>query len=245
MRKKRIYVFDWDDNIIHMPTTMKMEQLVDDVWVSVDISTRNYAEIRNDPNYRYPINITDPYLNFSNDQQFIKDLEKALDDKTYGPSFLKFKECLMYGHNFSIITARGQSINVIMAGIIMLIGKSFSAEEMSFMINNIGCVSSYLSKQVISPVTSPEMSFPQFNDPLLKDTVESRKVIALDSYIDTIVLGDNHYTGKFSVGFSDDDQKNVNTIREFIKKTLKLKHPELHFVVYDTSNPEEIIKILL
>jgi hypothetical protein len=45
--------FDWDDNILHMPTTILMDQKVGDKWLPVEVSTSNFAKIRNDKdNYR-------------------------------------------------------------------------------------------------------------------------------------------------------------------------------------------------
>ncbi len=39
-----------------------------------------------------------------------------------------------------------------------------------------------------------------------------------------------------SVGFSDDDLGNVKAVESFIEDQLKHIYPELHFVVYDTSD---------
>jgi hypothetical protein len=41
---------------------------------------------------------------------------------------------------------------------------------------------------------------------------------------------------KFSIGFSDDDLGNVKAAEEFIEDELKTMYPEIHFVVYDTSD---------
>ena len=41
---------------------------------------------------------------------------------------------------------------------------------------------------------------------------------------------------KMSVGFSDDDIGNVRAVEEFIEDELNKLYPELHFVVYDTSD---------
>ena len=48
----RGYSFDWDDNILFMPTTIKMEKKESLVWVPVNVSTEEFAELRNDPDYR-------------------------------------------------------------------------------------------------------------------------------------------------------------------------------------------------
>ena len=41
---------------------------------------------------------------------------------------------------------------------------------------------------------------------------------------------------KFSIGFSDDDLGNVKAAEEFIADELKMMYPEIHFVIYDTSD---------
>ena len=38
-----------------------------------------------------------------------------------------------------------------------------------------------------------------------------------------------------SFGFSDDDKKNVKAAIAFLKDELSKQYPEIHFVVYDTS----------
>ena len=40
---------------------------------------------------------------------------------------------------------------------------------------------------------------------------------------------------KFSIGFSDDDLGNVRAVEEFVQNELNKMYPEIHFVVYDTS----------
>ena len=89
-KNKRIYIFDWDDNIMHMPTTIKMEHKVNGKWVLEDFSTQDYATIRENKDYRYPKGVADPYLNFSNNPKFIIDLKLALNNGDFGPSFAKF-----------------------------------------------------------------------------------------------------------------------------------------------------------
>jgi len=247
-KNKRVYVFDWDDNIIHMPTTIRMEHNIGGAWITQEISTMKYAVIRDDDDYRYPLGVADPYLNFSNNPQFISDLSNALEDKTFGPSFAKFKECLMYGNDFAIITARGQSKHVILAGIIMIIGKTFFDDEMNLMLSNVGDLNEYLARQVICPVTSDEMDFSELKENNLEDedeeNIQMRKVVALDRYIERKIDTTDfiEFDGKFSVGFSDDDEKNVKSIKDFIDSALKPRYPNLHFVVYDTSNPENVVK---
>ena len=43
-RDFKYYIFDWDDNILHMPTKIRMEHLEDDgTWKPVEVSTSTFA----------------------------------------------------------------------------------------------------------------------------------------------------------------------------------------------------------
>ena len=79
------WAFDWDDNILHMPTTILMEQKVSDKWLPVEVSTAEFAKVRNDKeNYR--LRNDDPTLAFSQFKDtgprgksaFLEDVKKAL-----------------------------------------------------------------------------------------------------------------------------------------------------------------------
>ena len=79
------YAFDWDDNILHMPTVIHMDKKVGDEWKPVDVSTSDFAEVRNDKeNYRLRNN--DPSEAFSEFRDegprggdaFLLDTKKAL-----------------------------------------------------------------------------------------------------------------------------------------------------------------------
>jgi hypothetical protein len=42
------YALDWDDNILHMPTKILMDKKVGGDWVPTEVSTAQFAEVRND-----------------------------------------------------------------------------------------------------------------------------------------------------------------------------------------------------
>ena len=57
------YAFDWDDNILNMPTKIHMDHLVDGEWVPTQVSTAEFAEVRNDKtNWR--INYDNAFVEF-------------------------------------------------------------------------------------------------------------------------------------------------------------------------------------
>ena len=69
---------------------------------------------------------------------------------------------------------------------------------------------------------------------------EEAKKVAIEHFVKKVLenvktLVDSGKYTKMSVGFSDDDLKNVKASEDFIENELKHMYPEFHFVVYDTS----------
>ena len=69
---------------------------------------------------------------------------------------------------------------------------------------------------------------------------EEAKKVAIEHFVKTIfknaeTLVNGEYS-KMSVGFSDDDIRNVKAVEQFIEEELNKLYPEFHFVVYDTSD---------
>jgi hypothetical protein len=128
--------FDWDDNILHMPTTILMDQKVGDKWLPVEISTAKFATVRNDKeNYRLRDN--NPELAFSGfrdtgsrgQKAFIEDVKKAVNEKLYAPSWDAFIKTLSEGAIFAIITARGHEPETIREGVEYIINNVMTEEQ--------------------------------------------------------------------------------------------------------------------
>ena len=108
------YAFDWDDNILSMPTVIHMDHLIDGDWVPEDVSTADFAKVRGDSENWRVIN-GDPAAAFSEFRDngprgmnaFLEDVKKAISMKRFGPAWSDFIECLSNGSVFAIITARG------------------------------------------------------------------------------------------------------------------------------------------
>ena len=125
-RDFKYYIFDWDDNILHMPTKIKMEHLEDDgTWKEVEVSTSTFALVRADEkHYRPPskggwaaafVNFADRPDETDDDRnnRFILDTLEALEKVDHGekpgPSYQALKKTLREGRLFAIVTARGHS----------------------------------------------------------------------------------------------------------------------------------------
>ena len=100
----------------------------------------------------------------------------------------------------------------------------------------------YLSQNDYSPVTSPEFR-EKFGLESDADKPEEGKKIALRDYVEKVVKGvrkltDGEYD-RLSIGFSDDDRKNIEAVMDFIKKELSIEYPGIEFFIYDTSQGDK------
>lgn len=112
----KYYAFDWDDNIMFMPTKI---MVISDNDEEIGISTEEFAEYRHligkEPfNYKgtkivgYAPNPF-RYFGVQGDKRFIIDCMVA----PVGPSWNDFVECINGGSVFAIITARGHTPSVL------------------------------------------------------------------------------------------------------------------------------------
>ncbi len=249
--QKRAYSFDWDDNILFMPTKVYLDKRAGKGWVPVSVSTEEFAQIRGDigKNFRYRDNsIAETFKDFRSYESFINDTKEALSKNAFGPSFNKFKEALINTHDFSIITARGNPPTAIKDSIKLIISDTLSDGEKETMENNLGrtTVEQYLSLQDYYPVMSDDF-MKEFDTEAYATEPEMAKTVALRSFVDRIIglveriKDDPEFTG-VSIGYSDDDIDNVEYVESFIESTLNKLYPDISFLVYDTSDPNKTKK---
>lgn len=147
----KYYAFDWDDNLLCMPTEINMEFRVGDNWLPKSVSTEHFAEIReNKENWRPAANA---FIEFSDNgprggDAFIEDMMIAIggakspqEPVKKAPSWGEFIECLESGSVFAIITARGHSPATIRRGVEWIMDNYLSDEQKRTMYNN--CLSFY------------------------------------------------------------------------------------------------------
>ena len=230
-----------------MPTRIHLDYKVGGIyWVPVSVSTEQFRSIRHKlgSEFRYKNdNINDAFKDFRNYDSFIKDVNYALDRRDYAPSFNDFKEALINGEDFSIITARSNSPKSLIDGIKIIIDKNFSYGNKKQMEKNLKGISieEYLSLQDYHPVSSKE-----FLDNFNLDTTESKpekgKEVAFENFVDRVVkqidgIIDNPNFEGISVGYSDDDLSNLEIIENLIREKLIIKYPNIQFNIFDTSDP--------
>jgi len=264
--KLRTYMKDWDDNILHMPTKIKMDKKDGRSWSPVEVSTRDFAELRNDPNYRLRNNsASDAFRDFKESEPFLRDVKIALKNKAYAPSFDDFKETLIYADPFAINTARGHKPQILRQGVMIVID-TFSRTEKEEMLNNIkesfkkekrfpNSMSDKLDtmspRQLIDLYLDEKgeyysVSSEEFGARMGLDVSgassnpEHAKKVAIADFVRKIWSEMSYWINSgyssISFGFSDDDKKNVKAAVEFLKDELSKQYPEIHFVVYDTSD---------
>jgi hypothetical protein len=230
----KYYAFDWDDNIVFMPTKII---LLDTEGKEVGMSTHAFATERSKigkEEFEYEGHIIkdfaqNPFRNFrvEGDDQFLKDAPKA----SLGPSFKDFKECVEGASIFAIITARGHNIDTLKEACKSYIMSKFGGIDTEKVVSSIKkynelygspsnksnsqLVDDYLKLCQFSPVSNPEIAG---NDPAAAASPEELKASELRRFITHVDkqvkrINKNITKGQTrEIGFSDDDPKNVDYI---------------------------------
>jgi hypothetical protein len=238
----KYYAFDWDDNIVHMPTKII---LIDENNKEVGMSTEDFAEFRHivgkkDFDYKGSIIkgfANNPFRNFrtEGDKEFIVDSLRAKE----GPAFKDFKEAINNGSIFAIITARGHNPETIKQTIYNYILVGFGGIEKKELLKNLRkyrnfadeedmtddeLIKYYLDLNKYNPVS--------FGDQGAATNPEEAKVMAMDEFVSYVkdmssILNKKAYIkkdmgGNFvpmipKIGFSDDDIKNLEVMKKHFK----------------------------
>ena len=257
------YAFDWDDNILNMQTVIHMEKKEGDTWVPIDVSTSQFATIRNDiENYRLN---ADSFCEFRDsgprgDNAFLIDVKDAISKGKFGPAWADFIECLTNGSIFAIITARGHEAPAMRKGIEYIIDNILSPEQQQEMYNHLlkyaylyhedndydrilkgipsesKLIKSYLDHCDLVGVSSPSRGGSPANPEKSKEEALMEFKGKVDKYARS--LGVNA-----KIGFSDDDIKNVNHIENLVDNLKKERFPNIiQYVVKNTKNPNQVTK---
>ncbi len=242
----KYYAFDWDDNIVIMPTQIMLQS---EQGGEVGMSTEDFAEYRQkigkepfDYNGEMIVGYAeDPYRNFGvqGDKKFIVDSLLAQP----GPSWDDFVECINGGSIFAIITARGHTPTVLRDSIYNFIVTNHNGISAETLIKNLKeyrdlsgevmrddqlLIKEYLDMCKYHPVTYGEGS---------ASNPEEGKIKALREFINYVkyqsqklgkkVSFTNDVTNNFvpQIGFSDDDPGNIESIKSFLEKEYEDESP--------------------
>ncbi len=155
-RDFKYYIFDWDDNILHMPTRIRMERRGEDgVWREVGVSTATFALVRADTeNYRPPAGgWNEAFRDFQDVpgrdnliEDTISALERIEHGETPGPSFNALKKTLREGRLFAIVTARGHAPETLEKAVRVFIKYALTEAEREEMMANLRGYRRWLDK---------------------------------------------------------------------------------------------------
>ena len=257
------YAFDWDDNILNMPTVIHMEHLVNGDWEPKDVSTAEFAEVRGDKeNWRTQ---EDAFSEFRDNgprgvNAFLEDVKKAISMKRFGPAWNDFIECLTNGSIFAIITARGHEPEGMRLGIDWIVDNVLTEEQLYSMYNNLlkfaylfkqdteqerilkgqpsknGLVKMYLDTCDFVGVSAPSRG----GSPSNPEKAKEEALLEFQSKVNNFAeqLGMNA-----KIGFSDDDLKNVKHIEDLVDNLHNERFPNIkEIVVKGTKDPLNITK---
>lgn len=149
-RDFKYYIFDWDDNILHMPTRIHLERRqADGTWAAHSVSTAAFAVVRTDSeNYRAPGgDWKNAFVEFQDyadegESRFLRDTRAALDkvlsgETQPGPSFHTLRETLVEGRLFAIVTARGHESESLRKAVRLFIELVLTPAEKDEMMANL------------------------------------------------------------------------------------------------------------
>jgi len=235
----KYYAFDWDDNIMFMPTKIYLK---DEDGNSVGMSTENFAEHRTEigvTTFKYGDSIIvgfddNPFRDFkvSGDEHFLRDAMKA----TTGPAWNDFVEAVNNGSVFAIITARGHTPAVLKEAVYRLITsnkhglksnklikvlKKYRELADEVLLSDDELIRSYLDLCRFHPVSFGDGS--AINPEQGKiDAMETfvRYVMLLSHRLQKKAFMKNKISNYFTpnIGFSDDDVRNVDKIKTHFSK---------------------------
>jgi hypothetical protein len=238
----KYYAFDWDDNIVHMPTKIIVkDENGDEVGMSTDDFAEHRHQIGKEPFDYKGTSIVgyaeNPFRNFrtEGDKDFLVDAMRA----KVGPAFDDFREAINNGSIFSIITARGHNPNTLKEAVYNYIIDGFKGIDKEQLIKNLKkyrsfvgedemsddeLIKSYLELNKYHPVS--------FGDDKGASNPEEAKVRAMEDFVSYIKgmaavlnkraylkndIGNKFIPAKPSIGFSDDDPKNIEVMQKHFK----------------------------
>lgn len=252
----KYYAFDWDDNLLYMPTKIILK---DEKGNEVGMGTEDFAEYRSKigkENFEYNGKTIvgfaeNPFRYFSTqgDKKFMID---SLLAKT-GPAWNDFVECINGGSIFSIITARGHSPETIAKSIKKLIEGNINGLSKQQLVKNLKKYNELANKFVEKNEDSSDEDlvdfyvfklnkyYPVTHGSGSAQNPEESKVEAMKEFqeyvkrisriINVEPMFKDDVSNRFvpKIGFSDDDLKNLKTMKHELEKD-----PENIVQIYST-----------
>ena len=254
--KLHYYAYDWDDNILNMPTKIHLQQLVGGEFLDYDVSTSEFAEIRSNVSknpkegeFRMYDNDADKtFSDFIGHDIFLEDTKEALTKKLFGPAFRSFINTLVNGELFAIITARASEPETLRAAVDIIVYEYLSDNQQEQMIDNLSdfndvfktydddeIIDKYLDECEYIGVNS-ETFIKEFGDIVDISNPEEGKKLALSNFTKRVQDYGKQSNRQVKMGFSDDDKGNVESVKKHFNEINDLY--DVDFYVFDTSDPK-------
>lgn len=238
---EKIYIKDFDGNILYTSTPILLEELQSDgSWEVVEVSGLEYDHNKNqysDPEkYRFVDN--DPEETFRNYRDIHssewhrgfdglkKDVHYALEHNHFAPSFDKFVEQVLIGGNlFALLTARGNTPDNLKNALMIINDEILSKEDKDRQLENIRnkfwlndmsdreVLAFYFDINCYLPVGNKE--FCKIMDIPFDTMYYDKKAIAMDryiSYLDKLSSQGTIIASPSKLWFSDDTYENIESM---------------------------------
>lgn len=238
----KYYAFDWDDNIMNMPTKIILKT---EDGEEVGMSTEDFAHYRSmigKENFNYEGDTIvgfadDAFRNFGikGDRKFIIDSMTA----PTGPAWSDFVEAINNGSIFAIITARGHTPTVLREACYNIILSNRDGISFTELIKNLEKyrdIAGFEGKQDKMEILNEYLDLCRFYPVSYGEgsatSPEEGKINAMKEFINYIkevsnTIGkkaffkndvSNNFIPEPTIGFSDDDIRNVETMKKHFEK---------------------------
>jgi hypothetical protein len=248
---EKYYAFDWDDNIVSMPTKIILK---DEDGDEVGMSTEDFATHREEIG-KEPFDFDghtivgfgeEPfrYFGVKGDKQFIVDSMTAKP----GPAWEDFVEAINNGSIFSIVTARGHTPSILKEACYNYIVSNINGIDSNELVKNLEkyrdladeenvskreMIREYLDLCKFYPVSYGEGSATNPEEGKIKALKEFVGYVKeMSNYIQKKAFLKNKISNYFvpKIGFSDDDLKNVDVVKKHFEQD-----PENIIKTYSTA----------
>jgi hypothetical protein len=253
----RYSIFDWDDNLLYMPTTVHLDKLEDGDWVPVDILSSQFHDYITSEKTRMRNNSYEQTFEEQTDKgprgnkAFLQDTIKAIKTNSFGPSWGDFIHSLVDGRIFLIITARGHEPDSIRESVEWIIDNYLTNEQMKEMRMNLSryhnlfgadpenVIEHYLDRcdyiAVMSDYFKNTFGIPNMK---ISQLVGYGKSMAIKRFLHKVRKSSRLLGLPAKVGFSDDRKRTVDDVIEFLSGEKSIDEP-IEYYVFDTSSSKK------
>ncbi len=198
-RNFKYYIFDWDDNILHMPTRIYLEKRDENgEWKPIALPTSTFALVRSKfDHYRFPSEggAKAAFRDFQDvsdeaaQSAFIRDtvtaLERVKQGEKGGPSFETLRKTLIEGRIFAIVTARGHASKTIREAVKIFMDTVLTDAERHEMMCNLRGYRMWLDKKTAFGTDEEELDYylsmcryHAVTNPVFKEMLEEDEVFS-------------------------------------------------------------------